>query len=488
MRDRVQRCGDKGRRVSRPALLLMLMAFVAYTYTIPRGPLANADTRVALTRAIVDDHTLRIDRYAAGLADRSAYRGHFYTDKPPGTSLLAVPVYAVLRRALAPSFFSPGLFFVVRYLLTAAVVSLPAAAFVALLWRFLLPLVGRRGAALLAVAYGFGTMAWALSALLFSHALAAMSLFGAFILLYPASAGRGRVVPWRWAAAGALCGFAVCLEYPAGLVGLLLALFAAHTAGKAGRRGALAPLAAFVVAAATGAAPVALYDWAVYGNPLSQGYAHLHGATQFIAGMSHGVEGVGLPSAAALWGITFSPYRGLFVLSPFLLLALPGLRAMWRRRQRPAALLCAAAGAVMLLFNSSYYFWDGGVSLGPRHFSPALPFLTFPVAFALRRSPWHRLAPWLIGLSVGIVAVCCVTVLIFLPGVPDPIVMLAMAHLLHGPAPNNWGMLLGLRGELSLAPLVAVEAALGVALWRALRLPRRTPMLGAGAHVPAHAA
>src|SRR5919198_4904940 len=272
----LRRDGGERSRLGRPALLLMLMAFVAYTYTIPRGPLANPDTRVALTRAIVDDHTLHIDRYADGLTDRSAYRGHFYTDKAPGTSLLAVPVYAALRLALPPAFFSPDLFFVVRYLLTAAVVSLPAAAFVALLWRFLLPLVGRRRAALLAVGYGFGTMAWALSALLFSHVLAAMSLFGAFMLLYPASVGRGAGAPPRWAAAGALLGVFVWLEYPAGLAGILLALFAAHTALRAGRRRALAPLAAFVVAAAVGVAPVALYNTAVYGNPFSQGYAHLH--------------------------------------------------------------------------------------------------------------------------------------------------------------------------------------------------------------------
>src|SRR2546423_1019964 len=191
MPDMLRRDGGERSRLGRPALLLMLMAFVAYTYAIPRGPLANADTRVALTRAIVDDHTLPIDQYAPGLTDRPSYPGHFYTDKAPGASLLAVPVYAALRLALPPAFFSPRLFFVVQYLLTAAVVSLPAAAFLDLLWRFLLPLVGRRRAALLAVGYGFGTMAWAFSALLFSHVLAAMSLFGAFMLLCPASVGRG---------------------------------------------------------------------------------------------------------------------------------------------------------------------------------------------------------------------------------------------------------------------------------------------------------
>src|SRR5919109_660074 len=139
MPDMLRHDGGERSRLGRPALLLMLMAFLAYTYAIPRGPLANADTRVALTRAIVDDHTLRIDRYAAGLTDRSAYRGHFYTDKAPGASLLAV-------------------------------------------------------------GYGFGTMAWALSALLFSHVLAAMSLFGAFMLLYPASVGRRPGALRRYAA------------------------------------------------------------------------------------------------------------------------------------------------------------------------------------------------------------------------------------------------------------------------------------------------
>src|SRR5579871_1571530 len=164
MRETVRTDRTQG-RLGRPAMLLALMAFVAYAYFVPRGPLANADTRVALTRAIVDDHTLAIDRYAAGLSDRSAYHAHFYTDKVPGVSLLAVPVYALLRLTLPAAFFGPALFFMVRYLLTVIVLSLPAAVFVGLLWRFLLPTLGRRRAALLAVGYAFGTMAWALSAL-----------------------------------------------------------------------------------------------------------------------------------------------------------------------------------------------------------------------------------------------------------------------------------------------------------------------------------
>ncbi len=526
-----------GQRTRRPALLLALMALLAYTYNIPRGPLANADSHIALTHAIVEGHTFQIDRYAPpDLADRSGYRGHYYTDKDPGLSFLAVPVYAALRLALPPTFFSSTLFFMVRYLLTSAVLSLPAALFVALLWRFFAPVLGRRRSALLALGYALGTMAWAFSALLFSHMIAAMALFGAFMLLQPLANGKilldhSRVTvrslsAWRWAAAGALCGLAVVCEYPSALVAALLALFAAYTAlrpsstlltsgtppfsrpadvcpGSAPRsqpnnaqtfrhppshkrergQGVSVPrtpdaarrLALFAGAGLTALAPLALYNLAVYGSPLSQGYAHLQGRAQFIGGMRQGVEGIGLPRLDALWGITFSPYRGLFVLSPFLLLALPGLFFLWRAPGgRPLALLCGGAALVMLFFNSAYYFWDGGVSLGPRHFGPALPFLLVPVAAALRRPGLWRLGRALIVLSIAVVAVCCVTVIIFLPldqgGSPNPIIAVALTQLWSGPTLNNWGLLLfGLRGLPSLLPLALGEALLALALWRSLK-------------------
>ena len=533
----------KGERLRRPALCLVLMLLLAYAYAIPRGELANADSHIALTQAIVDDHTLRIDRYAADLADRSAYEGHFYTDKAPGLSLLAVPAYALLRLLLPRAFFAPGLFFVVRYLLTILVDGLPSALFVGLLYPFLATMIGRRRAALLACGYGLGTMAWALSALLFSHTIAAMSVFGAFMLLYPVATGHRPASWWRWAAAGALCGLAVLCEYPAALVAAGVAAYAAYVAchplmsttshsltlipnapsllaplapprsfrlappaPSGGAWGDASPqtpakktarwiavrLALFVGAGLAALAPLAVYNIAVYGSAFSQGYAHLHGAHEFVTGMGHGVEGVGLPSLTALWGITFSPYRGLFVLSPFLLLAFPGLAMMWRsggsgkrRGQRPAALLCAYAAGAMLLFDSSYYFWDGGVSLGPRHVAPALLFLLFPVAIALRHPRWYRVGRALIPLSIGIVALCCVSVIIFLPGVPDPILTLALPHLLHGPVPNNWGMFLGLRGPASLLPLVVGEAALACILWRTVHsAPRVCVPATAGQWLP----
>ncbi len=450
---------------------MALLALLAYTYWIPRGPIVNADSHLALTRALVDDHALRIDRYAVGLSDRAGYRGHFYTDKAPGLSFLAVPAYAALRAVLPAAVFTPDRFFLVRYLLTILVIGLPAALFVGLLWRVLAPIAGARWAALLSVGFACGTMACALSALLFSHMVTAMCLFCSFLLLQSHAGAEQREAWWRWAGAGGLCGLAILCEYPAALVAVLLAAFATANARGSGPWPRLQACAVFGGGAVLLLLPLPLYNWAVYGSPLSQGYAHLAGEARFRLGMGRGLEGVGLPDPGALWGLTFGIPHGLFVLSPFLLLAVPGSVVMWRRGERPGVLLCVGAALVMLLFNSGYYFWDGGDALGPRHMTPALPFLLIPAAHALRRRAWRRIAPWLVALSI---AICTVgtALLMFALGKLDPSGLLPLARGPHGIAPLSWGALLGAAGLDSLGPLLLAQTLVALALWRSVS--RRT--------------
>jgi len=481
--------GDAWVLLYRPALLLSLIVLCAYAYVVPTGDFSNGDSHLALTRAIVDDHSLRIDRYAAGLTDRALYKGHYYSDKAPGLAFLALPVYAVLRLLGPAALFAPANYALLRYLVTLGAVAAPAAAFAGLLWLFLLPILGRVKAALLVLGFSLGTIAWSLSSLMFSHIIAAMGVFGAVMLLYPISSGRRLGASWRWGGAGLLCGMAVACEYTTAAIAAVVAFFAAYTAWQTRptqqRREPLAKIGVFVTMALLGVAPLLVYDTAVYGSPFSLGYAHLGGEAVFTQGMSRNIAGVGLPNLAVLWAITFSGYRGLFILSPFLLLAAPGLLAMGRRvRQRPAALLCGSGIGVMLLVNSGYVFWDGGASIGPRHLGSALPFFLLPIAFSLRRWPWSKAAAGLIALSIAIVSVCVLTTLLFEQRQSDPVIDVAMPRLLQGPAPSswgfvprNWGLIAGAPGPFSAAPLLAVETLLGFLLWRVLHAmhQRTTP-------------
>src|SRR5688500_9561709 len=76
---------------------------VAYLYIFPYFPKirsANELPRVYLMQAIADDHTFAIDRGVArwgGTADVSPSHGHQYSNKAPGSSMLAAPAYLAVR-------------------------------------------------------------------------------------------------------------------------------------------------------------------------------------------------------------------------------------------------------------------------------------------------------------------------------------------------------------------------------------------------------
>jgi len=313
-------------------------------------------------------------------------------------------------------------------------------------------------------------------------------LFTAFILLYRHWRSASPYTPA--ALAGLLVGISTACEYPTAIIGLLLFLYAMlpdHAQAMPGTEAAQVPragerdgvgfmaaravghgrgrvvrrhvvvAAAFAVGAAIGCAPALIYNAAAFGNPLALGYAHLSDA-YYAAGMSHGILGVELPSWQSIWGTSFSPFRGMFVLSPWLLLAVPGLWEMSKRGLKREALLCATVAVSYFLFQAGYVFWDGGASTGPRHYLPALPFLAFPVAFALCNRLMRRVAVLLVAYSVVVMLLVVATNPLFadphfVSGVGDPLIDQTFHDVVHGVWQNNWANLFGLHGVAALLPL-----------------------------------
>ncbi|MEM6993273.1 MAG: hypothetical protein AAF721_22360, partial [Myxococcota bacterium] len=79
------------------ALLAPLALALLFTYGFfVDAPAWNQNSRLALTRALVEDHTTAIDRYHVTTGDKSKRGEHFYSDKAPGVSLLATVPYAAL--------------------------------------------------------------------------------------------------------------------------------------------------------------------------------------------------------------------------------------------------------------------------------------------------------------------------------------------------------------------------------------------------------
>jgi hypothetical protein len=250
-----------------------------------------------------------------------------------------------------------------------------------------------------------------------------------------------------------------------------------------------------------------LYQYACFGSPFHIAYT----SEQGYAGMQQGVFGVTLPKMIRLRRILFGDYRGLLPLAPTLavaplglaLLLLPnrkprsaGVSAEMLARRRPAALVAAAIAVYFVLLNASYAYWEGGWSYGPRHASPAIPFLCLGLAALWTASP--PIGRWILaglsayGLAITVVAVSTMPlppaniehpVADFLwPAFRDGDLALNTQTMASGGvdldfrghheprAAFNLGMKLGLRGHASLVPLALVWAACIFALYEDRRV------------------
>jgi hypothetical protein len=112
------------------------------------------------------------------------------------------------------------------------------------------------------------------------------------------------------------------------------------------------------------------------------------------------------PFPTGFYGLVLSPGKGLFAYNPFLLLAIPGAVALWRRDRAAAALLVWLMVDRVLLY-SRWSDWAGGVSWGPRFLMPAVGPFAMLAVYGVSRIPRLRLAlrvPALAAVAVLVVA------------------------------------------------------------------------------------
>lgn len=281
--------------------------------------------------------------------------------------------------------------------------SLLAASSAALLYLLLRRRAKPRDALLLTVAYAFGTTTWVISSqALWQHGLAELLVVGALLLL------TGPYTPSRALVAGLLCGLIAANRPPDAILAAALGLYGLWWARPRDRvvhtPPAVAPAAAPPVAwSGTPGRPE-------MGRPRASGWVGL-GLLAAGAALPLGLVlaynldvagsiagGYGLPGKATFFqhpllagiaGQLFSPTRGLFVFSPFLLfLFLPfgrrdGARDRSAARGLTLTLGIAVACQVLLYAKTD---WRIGFCWGPRWLTDLLPLLLWmlpPVVAAL---------------------------------------------------------------------------------------------------------
>lgn len=441
---------------------------VVYLYVFPYFPRihsANELPRAYLVKAIADDHTFAIDRGVAtwgATADVSPSGGHLYSNKAPGSSLLAVPAYALVRAVAG----EPSLAVTLWICRIVAGIA-PMLAFLWFLWGFLArfapdPDVRR----LVLFAYALGSLAMTYSILFFSHQLGAICIATAWILAVDVAEGRRGL--FAMAAAGFLAGAAPLVDYQAVFAALPIAVLVLARLARLGRGARLRAVAVATAGAALPIATLLAYHAICFGSPWRTGY---DASTTFAAFHQHGFLGITALRWEAFSGSLVRPDNGLVVLSPWWLLAVPGTVALWRKGDRATALIGASVAVLYLLFISSINFWRGGWEVGPRYIAAMLPFLLPSVATQLQawaaRPVRLAVAAGAIGVGVCIYTLSSATFPYWPDSVRHPLYDVTFHLLADDAVAPNLGSVLGVAGIAGLVPYLALAfGALGVTVWR----------------------
>jgi hypothetical protein len=296
------------------------------------------------------------------------FHGHVYSTKAPGLAAVSVPPYMVLRTAGVHTTGGPKRLIWALHLWG---VVLPAA--------ILLLLVRRRAdrmepgfGTVTAVSLGAASLILPFSTVFFSHVLSATLGFAAFTILARERETRpsSRLV----LAGGLVAGLAFSVEYPLGIVALVLGLFVL-SGGDRLRRASI-----YGLGVGLGALPTFAFNTWAFGTPFhlpEEGWHHA--GTEPLPGLL----GVTRPTLDTALRIVFYPGG----IGPILLPALFGVVLLWRRGSRLQAALPILVAGLLLLLNSASVEPFGGASPGPRFMISALPFLAVPLAIAYRAIP-----------------------------------------------------------------------------------------------------
>ena len=353
----------------RIAVGLFSLAFVAYAWFFNGGGW-NQNAHFDLTRALVERQTFHIDGYRVNTGDISwssaSGEWHAYSNKPPGLPFLAAVPYAglyALERAVGLSLDDWQVMTANVYILTLIFCAAAGALIAVVLYRYARLRIAAppRMALLLALTAAFGTIVFPYATMFFSVVPAALFLLLAFVWLDE-----------RPLIAGVCAGIAGMCYYPCILAAVVLALGAVVRS----RPNALRFIA--------GGIPFGLllgwYHTVCFGAPWRTSLEDAAG--NFTErGLFLGLFRIH-PTTDALWGLLMSEYRGLFFVSPVMLMAFAGAVVMIRRRvMRRELTMIAAIATIFVVLMASFKGWEGGASFGPRHILPMLPLLAIPIAF-----------------------------------------------------------------------------------------------------------
>ncbi len=408
----------------------ILITFMLIVALFPVWMYTNSNSRLDLTKSVVNEQSLDISKYSNNTIDKVKYENRTFTDKAPGSPFFAVPVYAGFKfvKGSLPSLYEvnttyinqqnvssylearPDAFFAVdvkfetillRFLIIFTISIIPAAATLLLIYRILIfNGISSEISTFTTLIIGFGTIFLYYSTVFMANTLAMFLGFLSFYILEVKDASSGRNI----ALSGLLAGVAAIVEYYMLIIIFLLATYLLtkeiDDLGKWGslidQRNFKSPLI-YLSGGLAGFTPFFVYNYLTVGNPLTP--VKIYG--EWLPKFSAEIANSNLGYVAPIRGFLISPStpemivrvlfgigRGFFIFSPILILAIPGLYYLYRENKKKAGLILSIFTA-FVLFNATYVTWYGGAVFGSRYLLAVIPFLSLPLGYALD-SLWNK--------------------------------------------------------------------------------------------------
>jgi hypothetical protein len=338
--------------------------------------------------------------------DVSFHNGHFHPAKGPGGTFVAVPAYFLIYGFERILGMDPDDWWTLTFnAWLTSVLSVGLLSALGCILFFRLAMKFSDGCALESLlstlTFGLGTMFFPYATAIYEHNVIAVALLSSFYLLHRVKQtddssgdrlpdGKARLYVYL---AGLCAGYAAMTNYVMAVVVLLLGGYLLLAVRRKGGWlwfgvGLLGP---FLL--------ICAYNVVCFSTPFTTNYSYENPV--FKTGENTFLDVFLLPQLEVIPLVLVSPFRGLFISSPVLLIGVYGLIGWLRTRKlRAEAWVMISIIAFLLLLITTFNGWHGGWAVGPRYLVPALPFLALPLVFGFKR--FFRTTCALAVLSVAI--------------------------------------------------------------------------------------
>jgi hypothetical protein len=371
----------------RTALLIGLCCLAIYNAN--GRAISAGDTYPAryLPFAIVQFRTVFLNPVAKVAAQGRGDHAYWMLPRPGGELM---SLYPIVEPVLIAPLYVPAVAYLhfrgwsgarldyVAKLMEKLTASFLAALSVSLLYLLLRRRTSNANALILTFAYALGTTTWVVSSqALWQHTLAQVLVIAALLVL------TGPFSVPRAVAVALLCGLIACNRPPDVVLAAALGAYALFWAG---RRRAL-------LLAAVAALPMllVLFYNLRYGGNVAGGY-----------GMIGGIRFFNRPLMPGIGGLLFSPGRGLFIYTPFLLFIVLAFRFLPRTPEEKRLNLILSAAVVIQILLYAKVDWRSGLSWGPRYMTDLLPFLIWMLVPVIERLRGAARLSFLLATAIAI--------------------------------------------------------------------------------------